>query len=528
MKAISYLLITQLKNKLLALKQKPLLLILYIIAIITIIIGIVAFLVADVEMVRHDLADHRIIYLIMAGVGLLFLYSFITTGLTTGSTLFTMADVGLLFVSPISSKKILSYGLISTVGKTLLTSIFILFQVFTLRSSFGFGFIEIMTLFILYTVITIVGQLLAIGLYIFTNGNQIRKNIVKVILLLFTGVLVLYIYLQNKEGMGFLDLLMATVDEAWFGYVPIAGWIVMIMKGVVEQAFLNVVIGIVLIVVFTIIVIGMLTFGKADYYEDVLISTEITAAAMKAVKEGKRGADVYGAKRKSFVRDSDDQVLRGSGAMTIFYKQLLEIRRANRIPFIDLFTIIACIGIVIAKQNMDHEYAIYGITGFLIYMLYFFTIMGRLKIELTKPFIYMIPVSSVKKVFAASITSILKPCVDAFIYCIVFILAGISDPYTSFFLALSYAASGALFIAFSIVYQRVLGSQPNKLLKGIFGVGLMLSLLAPGIGLSVLLFFMLPTQFLCLATLPYTLLSIAFTVVIFLLCGNLIDHTENL
>ena len=133
MKAIGYLIIMQMKNRILALKRQPAKMIGYIIFTLTIIGLIVLSIVVPRDSEDIKLADPRIIHLALVALGLFFLTIYVGSGLSTGSTLFSMSDVGFLFTAPISSKKILLYGLLSTFGRSLLSSVFIIYQVFNLR-----------------------------------------------------------------------------------------------------------------------------------------------------------------------------------------------------------------------------------------------------------------------------------------------------------------------------------------------------------------------------------------------------------
>jgi uncharacterized protein YhhL (DUF1145 family) len=236
MKALAYLLFTQIKNRILSLKNKPAFLILYAFITVMIVGSVVVLLIFGNDMQRQQMADERILLLIMAALGLFFLYAFTYSGLSTGSSLFTMPDVGLLFVAPISSKKILMYGLLSTLGKSLLGSIFIFYQIGNLKANFGYGLKEIFALFLIFALMILFCQLLAIGIYIFSNGNPARKNLVKVILFGIYAVLIVAAFiLQRQEQIGILEAAMRIVDSKWFGYIPVTGWATMFFIGVVNM-----------------------------------------------------------------------------------------------------------------------------------------------------------------------------------------------------------------------------------------------------------------------------------------------------
>ena len=529
MKALSYLLITQLKNRILSLKKKPALLILNIFVFAMLILLIVVSVFATEEMnYGMDFADERIIYLIIAGLGFLFLGINITTGLSTGSTLFTMSDVGLLFVAPISPKKILLYGIISTLGKTFLASFFILYQIGTLKSEFGYGMREILILLLIYVLLIFACQLISIGVYIFSNGNLVRKKAIQAIFITAGAILVaLALVYQRSHQTDIMDALLWMVDQNWFGFIPIAGWAVLLFKGVIEEIFIKVLGAGIFYTIFSILFIYLLTSGKSDYYEDVLLSTELTDQKLKAAKEGRK----YSPKsnRKIKIKEDNKEAIKGIGAAVLAYKNRLERKRRSRFVYIDGYTVFACIGTGIAAYNMKgNEFAGYIILGMLAYILFFMTVFGPLNFELSKHYIYLIPDKSVKKIVASSITSLLKPCVDGvFIFGIMALLGG-TDPLTAIFLALAYMGIGVLYVGLTVMYQRVLGGQPNMLAKAFVGIGLLLIVLAPSIISSVIVAMILPESLRFLSTLPFTICSVAFTAIIFIACGDLLDKSDYL
>ncbi len=528
MRALSYLFIMSIKNRILSLKKKPAMLILYIVIAASVLFSIVILLVIGGQSPRMNIADERILFLILSGVGLLYLWLFTNTGLSTGSTLFTMPDVGLMFVAPISPKKILIYGLVSTAGKSMLASIFILFQFQNLRN-FGYGITEMILLFLVFTLMVLFCQLLSIGIYIFSNGNPSRKRLVSMLLyLLIAGVAAAGLLLQKQQQVTMPEAFLRLIDTNWFGYVPIAGWIVMLFDGLVNGSFASAILGFALFLGFGGIILSLLTTGTADYYEDVLVSTETNYNTLNAKKEG-RNIPVQ-RKKKNKLKDSDIGIQRGSGAYTLLYKQLLEMRRKSRIVFIDNYTIFVMAGAGVAGYYMKKfdipVLAVYGILGLGVYLQFIFSMMGRLKQELSKPFIYLIPEPSIKKVFAASLTSMIKHGVDgAGMFLAYTLVSGIVSPH-SLFAAIAYTASGAVFVALTILYQRVLGGQPNRMVQMLLSSLLLIAVMGPSIALTVVAAIFLPSalQFLC--TLPFTIICLGVTALVFVACGNLLDKSE--
>lgn len=523
MKALSYLTIIKLKNRLLNLKRKPAMLILYILMIVIIVGSFAILAFAEKEGADYGKTDKRILYLIITGVGFMFLSIYMSSGLSTGSTLFSMSDVGLLFVAPISPKKILFYGLFNTLGKAMLASIFIIYQFSNLKLQFGYGLKEAMALYLIYTIFVLFGNLLSIGIYIFSNQNPRRKSIIRGILYSGMAILLLAVlFVQKQENLSIMEAIFRVVDSKWIGYVPYTGWALMFFKGVTSGVLFNMLIPLGCYIFFTILVIYLLTIGKADYYEDVLLSTEVTHQKLLDMKEGRQVRNT----KKLKVKAEDYSIIKGSGAVALAHKHLLEMKRVSRFYYIDKLTIIFAIGIGIAGYNIKGPEASYTILGILIYLLYFLTAMGKLRTELMKHYIYLIPDTSMKKVFWASLTSIIKPCIDAVILFGIFGITGGADPLTCIFFALAYAASGTLFVGFTLLYQRVLGGQPGKTAQVLVGMGLLMIFLIPAITISSVTGYLLPEQLKFLTMLPYSICCILFFLLLLAFSRNMLDKME--
>ena len=529
MKALSYLLITRFKNRILSLRKKPAMLVLYLFVFGCIAASVIFILLANKDMQQMKYADERILLLILSGLGLLYLWMFTNSGLSTGSSLFTMPDVGLLFVAPISSKKILLYGLISTLGKSLLGSIFIFYQIGNLKTNFGYGFKEILALFLIFALMVLFCQLLAIGIYIFSNGNPSRKKLIWALLYAVMGLIVLSVlYIQRQEQVGLFQAILSLMDQNWFGYLPVAGWVCMFFQGVIYGSVPMMLIPIILFFVAGGMIVSLLTMGTADYYEDVLVSTETTYNTLSAAKEGRSIPKANA--RKIKVKDKELGINHGIGANTLLYKHMLEMRRRSRFIFVDNYTILLMLGAGVAGyyfHKFDAPSAVaYGVLGMAVYMQFIFSMMGRLKIELTKPYIFLIPEKSLKKIFAASLTSFIKHGVDGIFLFLPLILLGGTDPLIGLLCAIAYTSAGAVFVALTLLYQRILGGQPNKLVQMFLSLGLLFVILGPAIGVAVIAAIFLPSGLDFLCTLPFSVLCLLITALVFVACGNLIDKSE--
>ncbi len=522
MKGLSYLLITTFKNRFLSLKRKPVLAVLYGIIFISIIFMIVAFQADTTTIKAASYKDIRILYGIIALIGMLYVVVFSSTGISTGSTLFSMADVGLLFVSPISSRKILLYGLLKQMGATIVSAIFILYQIFTLRDNFGIDSKGILYLFIIYAITLFFCQLLSIAIYIYSNGNPFRKNIVRVIYYGIIAIIVISVFvLQLFRGGTLLENGLTLVDNKSFQSIPVIGWGVMFFRAGIEGDILALIVSLLLYILSSMVIISLFTSGNADYYEDVLYSTEVTYNKFQDAKSGKKTFT-----KNVKVKEKVTGIKKGIGSSTIFYKHLLEKKRESRFLFVDSYTIIASIGAGIASKYISSGVAGYIILAVLIYIQFFGTMLGKLSMELKRPYIYMIPQKSLHKVVAASLTTLLKNVVDGILLFTVVCIITKTSPLINAFLALAYASAGLFFVSFQLLAQRLFGGQPNKIISLTVGLGLFFILLSPGIGFSIFAVSVLPTALTFLGTLPFTFSCVVISAFIFGFCGDLLDKAE--
>lgn len=522
MKALVYLLLTTMKNRILSLKKRPALLVLYLL----IVVGITVMIFSSIQSGGPNMkaySDIRVLYAIVAGIGGMFLFSFVTTGLSTGSTLFSMADVGLLFVAPVSSKKILIYGLIKQMATTFLSAIFILYQVRTLKNSFGLGVGTIFNVFFIYAILIFFCQLMSIGIYILSNGNAKRKNQVKAVLYGLFAVTALGIYYQYVlNGGTVLQALLSLMSYKPFHFLPVIGWAVMFVSASVEGNLIYLMIALLLFLLSSIVIISLFTSGDADYYEDVLSSTEVVYNKLQDAKNGKKAVS----KRKVKVKEEQTGLQSGKGYTAIFYKHLLEKKRTSRFVFLDTYSILAAGGAGLVCYFMNTEFSVYIVLGILVYIQFFATVLGKLSDELSKPYIYMIPEKSIKKVVAASMTTIIKPCFDAVIIFTVVCIFSKTSPLLNLFLALAYASTGTIFVSYSLLCQRIFGGQPNKLISATLGLTLFVIVMAPGIGISITAILLLPEALAFLGTLPFTFCCIVISILIFVVCGDILDKAE--
>ena len=224
MSTIFYMLRKEWKNRLLALFRHPGKLVVYILLVVLLVNSVISTALTP----QADLGgflDLRILHGAYLGVLLLFTVPILLNALQKGTTFFGMSDVNLLFVSPISPKKILAYGLMKQMGRTLLMMFFFLFYGAMMAQTFGIVWTDTLALVVGAAVTLFSVQVLSLLLYNFTNGNPARVRTAKAILYVYLAAIAGIILLEFTEGGSNMEALLAAVSSPKLEYLPLLGWI---------------------------------------------------------------------------------------------------------------------------------------------------------------------------------------------------------------------------------------------------------------------------------------------------------------
>lgn len=538
MSTIFYMLRKEWKNRLLALFRHPGKLVVYILLVVLLVNSVISTALTP----QADLGgflDLRILHGAYLGILLLFTVPILLNALQKGTTFFGMSDVNLLFVSPISPKKILAYGLMKQMGRTLLMMFFFLFYGAMMAQTFGIVWTDTLALVVGAAVTLFSVQVLSLLLYNFTNGNPARVRTAKAILYVYLAAIAGIILLEFTEGGSNMEALLAAVSSPKLEYLPLLGWIkgacFAFIAGNLAQAGLFA--GLTVLAVAACVLVFVR--GNVDYFEDVLQSTETAQEQRDALKKAADSGMMTtnnGKKRKYKVRTTG--IRRGWGANAFFYKHLCEARRRSRIPFLDANTIILVLvnlGMAFLLSNIWSEEGdvmpaglmmIIG-AAFSCYILFFLNAAGAWMQELMKPYIYLAPASGFAKLVWAAMSTMLKPVVDGVI---VFAILGIyaqANPLTVLLCILVYASMGVLYIAGSVLSDRVLGTVANKGLIMILYMLILLLLVLPGVGISLVLLLTMGNFLPAIVIgMPVVLWNLAVSAGVFALCRNNLENVE--
>ena len=105
-------------------------------------------------------------------------------------------------------------------GRSIVVSVFMLFQIANLRANFTLSIFKSVYVIIIYMMLVFISQMVSLVIYSFTNGNQRRKSAVKYTAMILLLIVIAYIvYGMINRGteviQEFLSLLFQSQDGFW-------------------------------------------------------------------------------------------------------------------------------------------------------------------------------------------------------------------------------------------------------------------------------------------------------------------------
>ncbi len=520
MQGLLYLFLTRMKNRLKELVKSPSKLILTIA-----IIAIMAFVIFAGNMSDGEGSTHRSIEELYAIIFALYSSMFILVsygGFNRGASLFSMADVNILFPSPITSVKILFYGLIQQIGNSLLLGLFLIFQYAWLHDVYGVTIGGLIIILIGYGITVFCGQLTAMVIYSLTSSREERRKVAKAIFAITIGIFSGGILFTSYGMQGTaIEKLVKGANGTIAALFPLGGWIKSSVSGALSKNYLLLLSGLGAVILYVIAIVLLIVKKKADYYEDVLQATEVSFSAITSRKEGRIGEAA-----PQNIKLGKTGINKGFGASTIYYKQRLESRRARTL-FLDMPSLLF-IAMVIVFSFIMKNIGIAAVFAFSTYMQIFTIALGRWVKELIYPYIYLIPEPPFKKLINCIRESFPKMLMEAVLmYIPVGIILKLS-PVAILLCILARLSFGFLFIAGNLLVERIFGTTTTKGLLMIFYFLTLIILVIPGILAAVMLtlsgFIIISEDITILLSLA--VVNIPISLLIIFLCRNVLEYAE--
>lgn len=487
MKALSYLIRKSIKNFIKDLKNKPGTLIMYLFFIALMILVLVSATFSKTRPQSSIALAIDIFGIVTTIIILFFFFLTLLTSTNSGGALFRNSDVNFLFVSPLRPQQILMYGFIKQVYKSLLVSVFIIFQYQILKMSLGISVLGVITLMLIFALLMFVSSILSVLIYcIGSIYPWFKKAFPKIIYCLIALVIggFAYTYLKNPN---ILEALKIYFNSKVFEFVPMIGWIKVITLSVQSGFSIYAAINLVLIMATIALMVFIIYSLNLDFYEDVLDTVGNMEEIITLKKSGNASfQQLMNANKKSKKKIKKIKFkYKVSGARAIVYRQILERRKTGFLLLSKMSLILAFGAGVFCYAN--RKTPLFTVMFFMVYMLFIFSAQGRWVNELGKPFIYLIPDNPRRKMFYASLADILTCFIEGVV---IFSVAGIitkTNPFVIILVILCYTSFGMLFNYSDVLCRRMFGGVHSKQLFTFVKMLVMLILVGPIIAVSVII-----------------------------------------
>lgn len=517
MSALMFIIRKQLKNIIRGLGRKPLALIGYILIGLMLVGTLVLVLFMPSGSVNRG--SNELFSAIFTGLLVAAFYLGLKQGVERGSSYFRHADVNLVFIAPFRPNKVLLYGFIKHMGSSLLFVLFTIFQIPNVKNNFllnDYGVWMILLAVLFYSLLfPIVGMLL----YTFASASSKRRELTKRVL---DGLLVVFIVglvMEVLEKQSLADGAIAYLNGDVFSWLPLIGQLKAIATSAVYGIGPAFWLGVGILVVFIAAFITVLYHTDVDYYEDVLAATDQIEQRIRAKRQG-RDATLVGRKTRK-VKGS----ISSGGAKAIFEKNLLEYRKTSYFLFFDKSSLIIVLAGVAFKFLMPEEMSsIYPTLFFSAYMLFFFIVQGKWPAELDKPYVFLIPESSGKKLLYVTLPENLKNLLDGILlFTVSYFLFNVSIP-VILTCIVCYTLYGAVYIYADIVSRRLFGSVHSKVMQIFIKLFFSFIVVVPGIILMVIALALFENEF--VSVLAIALWNLLVTAVLFLAAKGIFNNLE--
>lgn len=450
----------------------------------------------------------------------LYTYVFFTiakNGFNNGASMFSMADVNLLFTAPLKEKHILSFGLFQQMGRALTLGMFILYQSSLVHNIYGLPVSSLFSVIIGYGAVAFTGQLAATLIYSLTCSDDKKASKGKAV---FYGIFIVFIgvLLYNTYEKGFyLESLVDASREKIMYLCPVSGFISFAVEGAITGNMSLALTGVIIFFIICLIFYFILSVLKSDYYEDVLKATQISFSAITSRKEGK----VTEAAPRN-IKVGKVGISKGFGASVITFKHKKENKRSNPLLISPVSFVMAGFSLIYCLIFSGEIIALFAIN---VYTMTMTVCIGRWAKELTYPYIYLIPENNFKKLFymlKADMPLLFAESVICFIPLVVLDSCNIVEGLA---MVVARFTFGLMFIGVNLVLQRFSGDSEKKALNVLVYFLLATLFSVPSVAAGIFTGMFFPFNY----EISFIVMSIINTLIAFLLiflCRNVLEYSE--
>ncbi len=274
------------------------------------------------EMSQEEI--YRIVEAVIGGILLVMVIFEVMGAEKNGSNIFPMADVNLLFASPMRPQSVLMFRLCCQMGAMIFLGIYLLIEVPMLITSFGFTPLSAVVAVLTFAMAVIFGKLLNVLLYTLCSTHLTLKKWLRPALYTFVALVGLgYVAVwQSDPGATPWNAAIDYFSAPWSRYIPIWGWLRAIVMLSLQEDLLGVVLCAVGLIAAMVGMALLIRHIRADFYEDALAHSSETAALLQAAQENRTTGVVRKNKKDRSDKLIRDGIRHGWGANAFFFKAM--------------------------------------------------------------------------------------------------------------------------------------------------------------------------------------------------------------
>lgn len=440
MHALLFLSYKKLKNRLLQLLKPK-----FIITICIYIAFIVPFLIYPAGNIEFNISNE--LYL----TGCWFLYGLVSTALVvniifSGVTQFERSDADYLINSPINPRYIFLYGFLQKYKKT----IGILFLIFV---CLGFSLKSVTTITTstyLKTILILVWLLFIMFVFVLQALKYVKKySKTKTVLWVFT---ILYSIITLIVPL--VDLFDPIGFSEWKEWIPLCGWSIKILNSILSFDTTGLIFSCFMIVASCLICFFILiTEDFSCFYDCFLESPE---NSKKASQNSKTNKIVY-----------------GSGVVALVGKDRIEVLRKDKVPFVDIGTLIISVFVLVLGVGLSQSYTEQGeplspiwVLSVSLLLLSLFSVLcfnvSSIKNELKNIYIHLIPATAFKKIIALTVMPCIRHFTVAFVLILILSIISKASVLLIIYTSILYLSVTLLLMSVNVLFIRFFGSDVDE------------------------------------------------------------------
>lgn len=448
MKALVYLLKKTVINYFKRLKEKPQ----KAIGPIFFIIWLTFMLVPKGKNAAGNSSIEVFVSIFLGVIFLMFLYS-LYSGTKRIDSKFDMADVNLIFISPIKPQTVLLYGIIKKIAFELLTSFYLLYQIPNFLKGYSVPVVNVVMLIISFIIFQLVFCNI-LKLFLFALNTKYNKigEIIRTLIKGFgivTAAILAYVIINDNIRSFVSGFTKEVTYNSYVKYIPVLGWI----RELVLQTFTGIKVSyfiyLALLLLLSILLLYITYAIDLDFYEDMLSSAEKNEMVKDVKNGGKNRVDYRNRDGKRLFlfkpfRKVKLELNGVYGAQVIFFKHMNEYFKRSLIFFINTYSL-TCLAVSIIlgifAKNMDIK-IMFLVADVLLFFSSGFG--GKIYTEISSTFIFLLPDSPQKKLFYGVSSSLIKIFTDAVLLFLPFGILSKASIFEAVLCIICYVALGGM------------------------------------------------------------------------------------